>query len=202
MHTIAPTSALPDVTEAVTIDGYSQPGSSANTNPVGQGLNTVLKIEIDCTVEGGVSGCLRVTGDDVVIRGLALNRSIAGHVRTSGAALNLVLEGCFIGTNPDGTQAMPAAASGVGVYVGASHVQPPQLGCPHDHDHVGSPPGRRPIAAPPCTGVFADVACPSRFADWIEALAAEQITGGCGGPGSNNTRGQMAVFITKGFILQ
>ena len=34
---------------------------------------------------------------------------------------------------------------------------------------------------PACTGVFPDVACPSQFADWIEQLAEEQITGGCGG---------------------
>ncbi len=59
---------------------------------------------------------------------------------------------------------------------------------------------------PPCTGVFPDVPCPGAFADWIEQLAAEQITGGCGGgnycPGSPNTRGQMAVFIVKTFNLQ
>jgi len=61
-------------------------------------------------------------------------------------------------------------------------------------------------APPACTGVFPDVPCPSNFADWIEKLAAENITGGCGGgnycPLSNNTRGQMAVFITKTFSLQ
>ena len=34
---------------------------------------------------------------------------------------------------------------------------------------------------PVCTGVFADVPCPSLFADWIEQLAAEGITAGCGG---------------------
>jgi hypothetical protein len=59
---------------------------------------------------------------------------------------------------------------------------------------------------PNCAGVFPDVACPSPFAHWIEQLASEQITGGCGGgdycPLSNNTRGQMAVFITKTFDLQ
>jgi hypothetical protein len=59
---------------------------------------------------------------------------------------------------------------------------------------------------PACAGVFTDVPCPSFFADWIERLAAEQITGGCGGgnycPLSNNTRGQMAVFIVKTFKLQ
>ncbi len=59
---------------------------------------------------------------------------------------------------------------------------------------------------PACTGDFLDVACPSPFADWIEQLAAEGITGGCGGgnycPGNPNTRGQMAVFLTKTFSLQ
>jgi parallel beta-helix repeat protein len=59
---------------------------------------------------------------------------------------------------------------------------------------------------PMCTGAFLDVPCPSTFANWIEELAAEGITGGCGGgnfcPGSPNTRGQMAVFLTKTFHLQ
>ena len=45
--TIAPTAVLPDITEAVVIDGYTQSGATPNTNPVGQGLNTVLKIQID-----------------------------------------------------------------------------------------------------------------------------------------------------------
>ncbi len=59
---------------------------------------------------------------------------------------------------------------------------------------------------PACVGTFPDVPCSSPFAPWIEQLAAEQITGGCGGgnycPSANNTRGQMAVFITKTFNLQ
>ena len=60
---------------------------------------------------------------------------------------------------------------------------------------------------PPCTGVFNDVPCPAGFAvDWIEQLAAEAITGGCGGgnycPADPNTRGQMAVFLVKTFGLK
>jgi hypothetical protein len=54
---------------------------------------------------------------------------------------------------------------------------------------------------PPCTGVFGDVQCPSTFAAWIEQLAAEGITGGCGSgnycPGNPVTRAQMAVFLLK-----
>ena len=56
-------------------------------------------------------------------------------------------------------------------------------------------------APPPCGGLFADVACPGQFADWIEQLAAEGVTSGCGGgnycPGQPVTRAQMAIFLLK-----
>ncbi len=55
---------------------------------------------------------------------------------------------------------------------------------------------------PPASGtVFADVASDYWAAAWIEALAAENITGGCGGgnycPNGNVTRAQMAVFLLR-----
>ena len=60
-----------------------------------------------------------------------------------------------------------------------------------------------PACVPP--GVFPDVPCPGTFTNWIEQLAAENITGGCGGgnycPLNPNTRGQMAVFLVKTFGL-
>ena len=50
-------------------------------------------------------------------------------------------------------------------------------------------------------GIFADVACPSPFADWIEELFQEGVTGGCAPglycPDSPVTRAQMAVFLLK-----
>ena len=57
---------------------------------------------------------------------------------------------------------------------------------------------------PACSGDFADVACPGNpFADWIEQLAAEGITGGCGGgnycPASPVRRDQMAAFLYNTF---
>lgn len=58
---------------------------------------------------------------------------------------------------------------------------------------------------PAASGVFADVPPSNPFAPWIEALAAEGITAGCGGgnycPNSPNTRAQMAAFITATFDL-
>ncbi|MBI5295084.1 MAG: S-layer homology domain-containing protein [Chloroflexi bacterium] len=55
---------------------------------------------------------------------------------------------------------------------------------------------------PPATGtVFADVPADSFAAAWIEELAAEGITGGCGGgnycPTKPVTRAMMAVFLVK-----
>jgi hypothetical protein len=54
---------------------------------------------------------------------------------------------------------------------------------------------------PACTGVFADVPCPGPFTDWVEQLAAEGVSGGCGGgnycPSQSVTRAQMAIFLLK-----
>ena len=54
---------------------------------------------------------------------------------------------------------------------------------------------------PPCQGDFDDVPCSSDFAKWIEALADQGITGGCGGdnycPQNPVRRDQMAVFLLK-----
>ena len=54
---------------------------------------------------------------------------------------------------------------------------------------------------PPCTGVFPDVPCTSIFAPFIEELAAQGITGGCGSgnfcPQNPVRRDQMAVFLLK-----
>jgi uncharacterized repeat protein (TIGR01451 family) len=60
---------------------------------------------------------------------------------------------------------------------------------------------------PEATGMFADVPTDHTFARWIEQLAREGITGGCGTnparycPDSPVTRGQMAVFLVRTFGL-
>ena len=57
---------------------------------------------------------------------------------------------------------------------------------------------------PSCAGTFADVGCPSLFADWIEELFAGQsrrMGGNNYCPNNSNTRGQMAVFLVRVFNL-
>ena len=54
---------------------------------------------------------------------------------------------------------------------------------------------------PACAGLFADVPCPSTYANWIEQLANEGVTAGCGDgdycPDASVTRAQMAIFLLK-----
>ena len=58
---------------------------------------------------------------------------------------------------------------------------------------------------PAATGIFEDVPVSYWAAAWIEQLAAEQITSGCGTglycPGSQVTRAEMAVFLVRAFNL-
>ena len=58
---------------------------------------------------------------------------------------------------------------------------------------------------PAASGVFGDVSTSYWSANWIEQLASEGITGGCGNgnycPDNSVTRAQMAVFLVKTFSL-
>jgi hypothetical protein len=58
---------------------------------------------------------------------------------------------------------------------------------------------------PPATGVFEDVDLSHWAVHWIEQLAAEGITKGCGSgnycPEDPVTRAQMAVFLVRTFGL-
>jgi len=58
---------------------------------------------------------------------------------------------------------------------------------------------------PPASGIFNDVSISHWSARWVEQMAAEGITSGCGGgnfcPNSTVTRAQMAVFLVRAFGL-
>ncbi len=106
VQTIAPTSALPKITDGVTFDGYTQPGSSPNTNAPDQGTNAVLLIEIDGTNTGTGSEAAVLffapgSGGSAV-RGLVINRGQWAGIRVSGVA-GMTIDGNFIGTDPTGT---------------------------------------------------------------------------------------------------
>lgn len=104
VFTITPTaSPLPDITETVTIDGYTQPGASPNSLP--QGNNATLLIELNGSSTPQGNGLTLTNPGSTIIRGLVINRfagpDAAGISATSG--LFHLLEGNRIGTNASGT---------------------------------------------------------------------------------------------------
>jgi IPT/TIG domain/S-layer homology domain len=101
IQTIALAAGLPAVTGSVTIDGYSQPGSSANTNPPGQGTNAVILIELNGQNTPNLSG-LTIGATGVQVRGLAINRCDSGVLVTTGGD-GAVIAGNFLGPDPTGT---------------------------------------------------------------------------------------------------
>jgi uncharacterized repeat protein (TIGR01451 family) len=113
--------ALGTLSKPATIDGYTQPGASANTLAVGD--NAVLKIEIDGNqaVSGGGS-LLFITGGNTTIRGLNMHNAGVGNINfTTGS--NYVVEGNFFGTTPDGTAAATPGGNGTAVITTATNLR-------------------------------------------------------------------------------
>ncbi|RPJ61448.1 MAG: hypothetical protein EHM23_06870 [Acidobacteria bacterium] len=125
-----------------------------------------------------------------------------------------------------GSGFVPPAATGIFVDVGTTHWAAAWIeqlftdqitaGCGADTFCPEDPTTRAAMAVfllkskhgatyvpPAASGVFGDVPTSHWAAAWIEQLAAEGITAGCGGgnfcPDSPVTRGQMAVFLCKTF---
>ncbi len=109
-HIISPASALPQLTDPVTIDGFTQTNAAANT--LTNGLNTVLKIHLDGAGAGaGVDG-LQVAVSGCIIRGLAITGFTQDGVDISRGTGSSV-EGCFIGMTTDGVTKAGNLGSGV-----------------------------------------------------------------------------------------
>ena len=94
--TISPQSALPTITEPVTIDGYTQPGASLNTKVVGDDAS--LKIELAGTNGTGASALRIQDSSGSVIRGLDIHGFGTG-IEVRGDSVGNRIEGNFVGTD-------------------------------------------------------------------------------------------------------
>lgn len=127
VHTISPLSALPALTDdaGVTIDGYSQPGSSHNTLAVGD--NAVLLIELSGTAAETFAGGITVRSSFNRIRGLVINsfgaEGAGGGILIQQGSNNTV-SGCLLGTSAVGSVAKPNV---VGVAVAAAGTLVPPI---------------------------------------------------------------------------
>ena len=115
VQTILVGTALPAVTDPVSIDGYTQPGSSPNTSAAGA-LNSVLAIELTGLPEAAPG--LSITAGSSVVTGLAIHGFSVAQVSLTGGDGNL-LGGNHLGTGAAGTES--GGGDGVGVLVGSAN---------------------------------------------------------------------------------
>lgn len=113
VKTISPSSPLPAITEALTINGYTQSGASANTQPTGN--NAVLKIQLNGTNAGVSTNGLTVSASDSTIKGLVINRFGGGGIGIFGAVTGNKVQGNFIGTSANGNADLGNSFDGVQV---------------------------------------------------------------------------------------
>lgn len=91
VHTIQPATFLPASTEPLVIDGYTQSGSSPNTNPPGTDPNAMQTIRIDGSLLVGYGRYgLKLNGGNSTVRGMSIFGVDTG-VRMAGD--NNVFEG-------------------------------------------------------------------------------------------------------------
>ncbi len=124
-HTIQPLSALPEVIDGVTIDGYTQPGAAVNT--LDAGTNAVLQIELDGSLAGDDVSGLVFRNASSVVRGLAVNRFDGAGVAVWDVydGGHSVIEGNFLGTDITGRLPRGNRSDGIrleAVWVGSAAV--------------------------------------------------------------------------------
>jgi len=114
LHTISPATNLPNITEAVIIDGYSQSGASVNTLALGD--NAVIQIELNgANVSSGTGLNFNATVNGGEVKGLLLTKW--NNAILLNGAKNMTIDGNFFGTNAAGSATSAAAANGSAFFI-------------------------------------------------------------------------------------
>lgn len=95
-QTIQPQTSL-NITQSVLIDGYTQADAIANTLQAPGPLDGILRVEIDASV----SGAINITGSNVTLQGLVINRSFEELLNLNNAN-SFRLFGSYIDVDPQG----------------------------------------------------------------------------------------------------
>jgi len=122
VQTINLNAVLPSITSQINIDGFSQPGATANT--LTSGSNANLLIELNGAGAGNSAGIVLISGSsNSTIKGLVIDRFNRQGIliNFAASATNVRIQGNYIGTDPTGTIAKPNAFNGVQIGDGNSN---------------------------------------------------------------------------------
>jgi CSLREA domain-containing protein len=105
VHVFAPATSLPTVTRGLTINGYSQPGSAANTSATG--FNAAIKIQISGSAISTSRGLrIETAFGQVTVQGLSITGFDGQFGGATGTAIEAasvgtaIIRGCAIGASP------------------------------------------------------------------------------------------------------
>lgn len=117
VKTITPLSALPALTDAVVIDGYTQPGASVNT--LVSGNNATILVELNGSACDSCDG-LSITSNGSTVKGLSIYGGFDNAIHLNGGNGNTIV-GNWIGSSASGT-ASGVTASGVSMANASNNV--------------------------------------------------------------------------------
>ena len=112
-YSIQPTSALPFLSDSVSINGYTQTGSQPNTLAVGS--DAILKIEVDGSLAGGSVDGLVINTDNSTISGLIVNNFGDDGIFIPFGFSGNVISGNYSGVDASGTIALANGDDGIDV---------------------------------------------------------------------------------------
>lgn len=109
-------SALPTITDAIHLHGFSQPGSNVNTSSIGGSIDAAPRVILDGSGAGaGVSG-LHITAGNSTVRGLVIQNFSGYGIHLENGGGNTI-GGNFIGTDVTG---LARAGNGGGILIAGS----------------------------------------------------------------------------------
>ena len=194
---------LPKITDALTIDGYTQPGSSPNTLPTGS--NAVVLIRIDGAFRNSNYNTLPppvgiwIEAPDCTVRGLMITRFLPFTLGINCCAYSIsygiaatdrsVIEGNFIGT--DGFGSTDLGNGGAGIYVAGA-----------DYRIGGTTPAARNMIGGNTRGLFAAgirIGSSQRGAIIGNQIGKYSPTTGSGGPGTEGAPNSTGIILEGTF---
>ena len=120
VKTFLPATPLPNITETLSIDGYTQTGASPNTAASPRPFNGTLLIVIDgsASTSSGTSG-ITINANNVSVRGLVVHSFNFDGFGVNGS--NSIIAGNYIGTDQTGLLDRGNFQRGVGNGAGTSY---------------------------------------------------------------------------------
>ncbi len=118
VHTIAPTQALPLITDVVWVDATTQPGYSGTPliELSGSGVSTTDAAGLDFAPGSGVEHEIPFELEGSVVTGMAINKWSGSAIHAQGSP-SLQVKKCFIGINSDGVTADTSRRSKTGIFL-------------------------------------------------------------------------------------